>query len=469
MPPTPTADEIAQAAALLRAGRLVAFPTETVYGLGANALDAEAVAKIYAVKRRPPTSPLIVHVASIEMAKSLVATWPEAADRLTNKFWPGPLTLVLPTAHVGTAALGCPAQHSSAAASLEPAIPPIVTAGLRTVALRMPAHPVALALIRAARVPLAAPSANRFTELSPTTADHVRRSLGNDVDCILDGGPCQVGIESTVLSLAELRPVLLRPGGISRQVLESVIGPIASAQEVVPKGALIEAHPSPGMHTRHYSPRTSLRLVSNGKLPDQGKGIYLQHAHAATRPDVTTIQMPPAAAGYAAALYGKLHEADEANVDWIAVDLPPNEPEWEAVQDRLCRAASNELTERGRGGNFPTQANSLWTARISIDGWRCCCFHRSNFVGLFLRVSFHVAQCQHDAGARVSLPPAAYTSFPCLPPWLAAHCGERFSRKARIPSSASGVLIRPDRYRCSVRARSSLNARAIATRAAWQA
>src|SRR5450755_3446474 len=171
--------ELARAAQLLRAGRLVAFPTETVYGLGANALDSEAVARIYVVKRRPATSPLIVHVASIEMAQSLAATWPEMAGLLVKKFWPGPLTLVL-------------AKSSG--------IPAIVTAGLATVGLRMPAHPVALALIEAAGVPLAAPSANRFTELSPTTADHVRRSLGSDIDYILDGGPCNVGIESTVLS-----------------------------------------------------------------------------------------------------------------------------------------------------------------------------------------------------------------------------------------------------------------------------
>lgn len=317
----PTAAEINRAAALLRAGRLVAFPTETVYGLGANALDPDAVARIYAVKHRPPTSPLIVHVGSTEMIDPLAAEWPEAAKRLTRLFWPGPLTLVVKKRTL---------------------VPEIVTAGLATVALRMPAHPTALALIKAAAVPLAAPSANRFTELSPTTADHVRRSLGNDVDYILDGGPCLVGIESTVLSLAELQPVLLRPGGISRQALESVIGPIASAQGGLGREVPIGAHPSPGMHARHYSPRTSLLLVSNGKLPEQGKGIYLQHTHAATRPTVTTVQMPTAAADYAAALYGKLHQADEANADWIAVDVPPTTPEWEAVQDRLRRAASNE-------------------------------------------------------------------------------------------------------------------------------
>ncbi len=323
MPPpgSQTADpgEIERAAQFLRAGRLVAFPTETVYGLGANALDAEAVARIYAVKGRPGTSPLIVHVASIDMAQSLVANWPENANRLARRFWPGPLTLVLEK------------QLEN-----QPAIPAIVTAGLPTVGLRMPEHPIALALIRAAGVPLAAPSANRFGELSPTTADHVRRSLGSDVDFILDGGPCQVGIESTVLSLTEPKPILFRPGGISRTELEAIVGPVASAQEVY-----AGAHPAPGLHPRHYSPRTTLYLVSNGKLPAQGQGIYLQHASPPSRPDIKTIQMPTAAADYAAALYEKLHEADAASVDWIAVDLPPNAPEWEAVQDRLRRAASN--------------------------------------------------------------------------------------------------------------------------------
>src|SRR6202521_5768300 len=258
MPQTADPGEIDHAARLLRAGRLVAFPTETVYGLGANALDAEAVARIYAVKRRPGTSPLIVHVASIEMAQSLVANWPEIADRLARGFWPGPLTLVLPTPHAGADAFARPTEQSSAAPSLW-TIPAIVTAGLPTVGLRMPAHPIALALIRAAGVPLAAPSANRFTELSPTTPDHVRLSLGSEVDYILDGGPCSVGIESTVLSLAGRRPILLRPGGISRTELETIVGPVAFAQE-----AQAGAHPSPGMHPRHYSPRTPLLLVKDG-------------------------------------------------------------------------------------------------------------------------------------------------------------------------------------------------------------
>jgi L-threonylcarbamoyladenylate synthase len=327
--------EIEHAARLLRAGRLVAFPTETVYGLGANALDAEAVARIYAVKGRPATSPLIVHVASVEMAQSLVAAWPDAADRLAQKFWPGPLTLVLPTSRVGPGLRPGQAERSSAGFPSLPAIPLIVTAGLPTVGLRMPAHPIALALIQAAGVPLAAPSANRFTQLSPTTADHVRRGLGSDVDYILDGGPCHVGIESTVLSLAGPQPILFRPGGLSRPQIEAVIGPITTAAG--PAGA----HPAPGMHPRHYSPRTALLLVIAGKLPEQGHGIYLQHQHPPNRTDVPARQMPHSAADYAAALYYQLHEADAGNYDWIAVDLPPNTPDWEAVHDRLRRAASN--------------------------------------------------------------------------------------------------------------------------------
>jgi L-threonylcarbamoyladenylate synthase len=315
--------EIERAAKLLRAGRLVVFPTETVYGLGANALDAYAVARIYAVKRRPATSPLIVHVDSIAMAKSLAAVWPELASRLAAKFWPGPLTLVLST-------------ETAADARRTTSIPPIVTAGLPTVALRMPAHPAALDLINATQLPLAAPSANRFTELSPTTADHVRESLGSEVDLILDGGPCAVGIESTVLSLAGPNPTLLRPGGIPRTALEEIVGPIAVASEV-PAGA----HPSPGMHPRHYSPRTTLYLTTSGAVPEEGRGIYLQHLHSPSRVDVLTRQMPRSPSEYAASLYDALHQADGSGCFWIAVDLPPSTPEWEAVHDRLRRAASN--------------------------------------------------------------------------------------------------------------------------------
>jgi L-threonylcarbamoyladenylate synthase len=323
-------EEIVLAARFLREGRLVAFPTETVYGLGANAFDRDAIARIYAVKRRPPTSPLIVHVSSIEMARSLVTDWTEIADRLARKFWPGPLTLVLEKKTEARVQSG-PKQIAT--------IPDIATAGLPSVGLRMPAHPVAEALIEAAAVPIAAPSANRFTELSPTSAEHVRLSLGSDVDLILDGGPCQIGIESTVLSLVGGRPKLLRPGGLFRKDLEEIAGPIASTLPVA-RGIAEAAHPAPGMHPRHYSPRTALTLIENGNLPQRGIGVYLQHLNPPSRGAVALIKMPYSPEEYAARLYESLHRADAGNYDWIAVDRPPDTAEWEAVQDRLKRASS---------------------------------------------------------------------------------------------------------------------------------
>lgn len=297
--------QLDQAAALIRAGRLVAFPTETVYGLGANALDEQAVRRIFEAKGRPPTSPVIVHVASVEMARSLAAVWPDPAGRLAERFWPGPLTIVVP-------------KCSS--------IPGIVTAGLPSVGLRMPAHPLALALIEASGCPIAAPSANRFTELSPTSAEHVRKSLGDAVDLVLDGGSTPVGIESTVLSLAAAPPLLLRPGMITREEIEAVIGPVG----VRTSASAGSAHPAPGMHARHYSPRTPLLLVRGGALPQHGRGIYLRHGET----------MPAQPRDYAAALYATLHRCDQEGYDWIAVEEPPDMPEWAAIRDRLRRAAS---------------------------------------------------------------------------------------------------------------------------------
>jgi L-threonylcarbamoyladenylate synthase len=312
----PSDDEVRHAAELIKAGKLVAFPTETVYGLGANALDAEAVARIFAVKRRPATSPLIVHVASAEMARSIVAEWPKIMDRLA-RFWPGPLTVVMKKKDI---------------------VPDVVTANLETVGVRMPAHPVAHQLIEEAGVPIAAPSANRFTELSPTSAAHVRNGLGGDVAYILDGGACEIGIESTVVSLAGPRPVLLRPGMISREAIEDVVGAVAWAED--PRAG---AHPSPGMHARHYSPRTRLYLTEGGELGaavfTQGRGIYLQHRNAPDRVEVAVEKMPEGAEEYAARIYEVLHRADDGGFDWIAVDAPPRTAEWEAVQDRLKRAA----------------------------------------------------------------------------------------------------------------------------------
>jgi L-threonylcarbamoyladenylate synthase len=314
----PSAGEIAHAAELLRAGKLVAFPTETVYGLGANALDASAVTRIFEVKGRPATSPIIVHVSNTDMARSVVAEWPQTAQTLAQEFWPGPLTLVL---------------------RKQPSVPMVVTAGHDTVGVRIPAHPVALALIDAAQLPVAAPSANRFTQLSPTTAEHVRDGLGEGVDFILDGGECMVGIESTVVSLSDGRPVLLRPGGISRSQIETVIGPIERQLE-----ANTEAHPSPGMHPRHYSPRTKLLLVRDGAVPEQGRGAYLQLSVAPRTQVARLIHMPADSRQYAARLYGTLHQLDGDRFDWIAAEIPNDAPDWEAVLDRLRRAATPEAS-----------------------------------------------------------------------------------------------------------------------------
>jgi L-threonylcarbamoyladenylate synthase len=309
--PKVSAGALKQAAELIRAGRLVAFPTETVYGLGANALDAAAVARIFQVKGRPSTSPLIVHVDSVGMARGLAREWPEAARTLARRYWPGPLTLVLPK---------------------QDAVPDIVTAGLATVGLRMPSHPLALALIRAAGVPIAAPSANRFTALSPTTAEHVRQALGDSVDLVLDGGPARVGIESTVLSLAGARAVLLRPGGVSRDEIERLVGPVASA------GRLEDAHPSPGLHPRHYSPATRLLLVEPGAPLPAGPGAMLWLT-AEPPPVPRAIHMPDDPGEYAARLYALLHDLDREGFAWIAVERPPATPPWAAVLDRLTRAA----------------------------------------------------------------------------------------------------------------------------------
>ena len=304
----PDPELIQRAAALIRESKLVAFPTETVYGLGANALDARAVARIFQVKGRPSTSPIIVHVESREAAPALVMKWPAEAEKLAREFWPGPLTLVLPK---------------------RACIPDIVTAGLPSVGLRVPANAFALSLLVCAGVPIAAPSANRFTELSPTTAEHVRKSLGNSVDLILDGGPTQVGIESTVLSLVGPKPVLLRPGMISAEQIEAVNGKIEIAA-APPDGA----HASPGMHPKHYCPRTPLVL----QVPPTGRGAYLWRTHRAN--SARSIQMPSDPAHYAAALYETLHRLDDEGLDWIAVEMPPDEAEWGGVRDRLKRASS---------------------------------------------------------------------------------------------------------------------------------
>ncbi|MDQ6611671.1 MAG: L-threonylcarbamoyladenylate synthase, partial [Gemmatimonadota bacterium] len=240
----PDPDIIHRAAQILKNGGLVAFPTETVYGLGAHALNAEAVRKIFEAKGRPAWNPLIVHVANADRARALTASWPASAELLANAFWPGPLTLVLPKRDV---------------------VPDVVTAGLAAVGVRVPSHGVALALINALDGPIAAPSANRFTELSPTTAQHVQGGLGQRVDMILDGGPCDVGIESTVLDLTTDTPTLLRPGVISHDQIVSVLGRdvrvLQHATDVEGESRL-----SPGRTERHYAPRADTWLFDAGEF-----------------------------------------------------------------------------------------------------------------------------------------------------------------------------------------------------------
>jgi len=320
-PAAPDPDAIAAAATRIRAGELVAFPTETVYGLGAHALDPRAVGKIFAAKGRPPTNPVIVHVADATAARALASAWPAVADSLAERFWPGPLTLVVPA---------------------NDTIPASVRAGLPSVGVRVPAHPVALALLRAAAVPIAAPSANRSNQLSPTTAAHVRASLGGAAGMILDGGPTEVGIESTVLDLTGPVPVVLRPGGITREQLEHLLGPVAlataSVAEATPRAA-------PGMMARHYAPRARLAVVSPDALSAAASGarpagerLGLLLIDAPAPAGVPAIRLPGDPAGYASGLYAALHELDE-RADVILVEAPPATPGWEAVCDRLMRAA----------------------------------------------------------------------------------------------------------------------------------
>lgn len=320
----PDRDVIARAARLVRDGGLVAFPTETVYGLGANALDANAVAGIFRAKGRPAGNPLIVHVADAESAKAIVAEWPDAAERLAARFWPGPLTLVL---------------------RRRPEIPDVVTAGGPTVAVRNPAHPVALALISAAGLPIAAPSANRSEQLSPTRAEHVALSLRGRVALILDGGPTAGGLESTVLALSAEGPVLLRPGLVTPADIEGVIGPIRRAPVSSPS-----APPSsPGMMPRHYAPRAPLEVAAEADervrdLLESGERVgwvtFTSFVVAPSPDDLVCVTMPTNAIAYAAQIYDALHRLDAAGVTRIVVDCVPCDDSWLAIRDRLRRAAT---------------------------------------------------------------------------------------------------------------------------------
>jgi L-threonylcarbamoyladenylate synthase len=327
----PDRGTIERAAAILRGGGLVAFPTETVYGLGAHALDPVAVGRIYAAKGRPAYNPIIVHVADRSQVSSVARDWNDAAERLAQTFWPGPLTMVLPR---------------------RPEVPNAVTAGLDTVGIRIPNHPVAQALLAAAAIPIAAPSANRSMAVSPTTGAHVAKSLGDAVDLILDAGPTTVGIESTVIDLSRTPPVLLRPGSISVPELEAAVGPIAFATHGAlatgtPAQAQAAPRPSPGMLDKHYSPRAKLVLEDAAHIAEQiaaarraGQRVGL----LVTSEDIeiaagTAVRLPASAAGFAAGLYGALHALDDAGVDLIIVERPPDAAEWLGVRDRLERAA----------------------------------------------------------------------------------------------------------------------------------
>jgi L-threonylcarbamoyladenylate synthase len=290
---------IIRAAAVLRSGGLVAFPTETVYGLGANATHAAAVRKIFTAKGRPSTNPLICHVPDAVMAQRYARTWPPAASQLADAFWPGPLTLVLPkTAD----------------------IPHDVTAGRDTVALRAPSHALTLMLLRILDLPIAGPSANKSSHVSPTTAQHVRDELGGEVDMILDGGPCDVGIESTVLDLSSSRPAILRPGGVTREQIETIIGPVDLFTGAIDPAI---AAASPGQHEKHYAPRTpAYRFDPNDRARVSG----------------AILDLDADADAYARLFYARLRELDQSGAPAIHIEMPPDTPQWMAVRDRIIRA-----------------------------------------------------------------------------------------------------------------------------------
>jgi L-threonylcarbamoyladenylate synthase len=303
------------AAELLRQGEVVGLPTETVYGLAANALNPKAVARIYELKGRPAFNPIIVHVFDIEMAKACVREWPPIAQKLADAFWPGPLTLVLPRSD---------------------RIPDIVTAGGSTVGVRWPRHPLMQEVIRLCRFPLAAPSANRSTEVSPTTAEHVRKTFGAALPLIVDGGPSNVGIESTVLDLSVQPARILRPGMIHAESLLAVTGELSAADV---KQSLLK---SPGLLPKHYSPKAKLVIrewENEAELESQPDDVYiLAHSKIPRRGNVSVIPHDPEA--YARALYAELHRCDEAGARLIIVEAVPSTPQWLPIRDRLNRAAS---------------------------------------------------------------------------------------------------------------------------------
>lgn len=295
------------AADALRRGELVVMPTETVYGLAADARNRGAIARIFAVKGRPADNPLIVHVAHAAAARDVVAQWPPIAERLAAALWPGPLTLVLPK---------------------RPSVPDAVTAGRPTVAVRVPAHPVAQTLLRAVGFPLAAPSANVFMQLSPTDHGHISKELAEAVAVVLPGGASEVGLESTILDLSGATPTLLRPGGYPRELLEAILG--CRLSYLVDESAGGRA--APGRYARHYAPTS--RLLAVNRAGDEAFALVIGAPRGPHH-----IGLPNDPVGYAAQLYAGLHTLDAQAPAQIEIELPPDRPEWEAVSDRIRRAS----------------------------------------------------------------------------------------------------------------------------------
>lgn len=322
----PAAQDIARALAVLRDGGLVAFPTETVYGLGADARNVHAVRRIFETKGRPADHPVIVHLADGAQVKNWAADIPPAAHALGKAFWPGPLTLILRRA---TGVLDA------------------VTGGQDTVAVRVPSHPVAHELLAQFGEGVAAPSANRFGRVSATTADHVRAELGDAVDCILDGGEADVGIESTIVDVSSAEPKLLRPGWITVAQMEAVLGVKLSAPDA-------QAPRAPGTLAKHYAPQTTLLLLEGDLINElaatlvrQGQRVAVL-ARTALQPLVDGLlwhTAPPDAAGYAHALYSNLRQLDALRCEVILVEKPPEDPAWAAINDRLLRAAAGSAAQ----------------------------------------------------------------------------------------------------------------------------
>jgi len=313
-------DPLNEAAMILRQGGLVAFPTETVYGLGADAFNPLAVARIFEVKGRPRFDPLIVHVARLKDLDDLVHHLPLFGRLLASAFWPGPITMVVPK---------------------KDGVPDIVTAGLPTVAVRMPAHPVALQLIQLAQRPIAAPSANLFGHVSPTTAGHVHTQLEDKVDFILDGGPCRVGVESTIISLAHGNPPeILRPGGVSVEEIEEVVGSVRIPDL---RGGPVQA---PGMLSRHYSPSTPLKILKNHRDVSRGEGGRIGLLAFQSPPDKSRYQAVEVLSEKgdlqeaAANLFAALHRLDAARLDLILAEPVPKIGLGLAIMDRIERAST---------------------------------------------------------------------------------------------------------------------------------